>query len=92
MTVHTKDSGIKLTIVGGEPSQVRRSFEPNALPEGIGKILRRAADDSVFKQRLLDDRESLLADCGIELTSSERAALNAVTASSLQAMIANIRS
>jgi len=90
MAIQTKDSGIKLTIVGGEPSEVRRSFEPNALPEGIGKILQRAASDHLFKQRLLEDRERLLADCGIELTSSERAALSAVTASSLQAMIASM--
>lgn len=90
MAVHTKDSGIKLTIVGGEPSQVRRAFEPNALPEGIGKILRRAASDRLFRQRLLEDRERLLADCDVQLTESERATLSAVTASSLQAMIDRI--
>lgn len=90
MAIQTKESGIKLTIVGGEPSQVRRGFEPNALPQGIGEILRRAASDHQFRKRLLEDRERLLADCGVELTASERATLGAVTTSSLEAMIANI--
>jgi len=90
MANQMKDMGIKLTIVGGQPSKLRRSPNLSSVPEGIGKILHRAACDSEFRQRLLEDRAGSLADCGVDLTPSERAALNAVTASSLKAMIASI--
>ena len=83
-------SGYALTIVGGQPSRPRRSQGPAAVPDGIGTILHRAARDAGFKRRLLEDREGSLAECGVNLSGSERAALNAVSAASLLAMIAGI--
>jgi hypothetical protein len=91
MTDSANNTEIKLTIVGGQPSKARRLLHPGSLPGGIAKVLRRAATDETFRQQLLEDRQGSLTSCGVDLSPSERAALNAVTSSSLQAMIAGIR-
>jgi hypothetical protein len=83
-------ASLKLTIVGGQPSKSRRAANLDTIPGGIGRVLRRAAGDAPFCHDLIENRARSLANCGVELTPSERAALSAVSASSLQAMIASM--
>jgi hypothetical protein len=85
-------ASLKLTIVGGQPSKSRRAPNLDTIPGGIGRVLRRAAGDADFCQRLIENRQSSLADCGFELSASEYAALNAVSDQALRAMIDNIPS
>lgn len=85
---NNRGASLKLTIVGGQPTKARRAANLDAIPGGIGRVLRRAAGDAAFCQALIENRESSLAHCGFELTSSERAALCAVGDKALGAMIA----
>lgn len=73
-----------LTIVGGQPSKLRK-HDAGEVPGGIGEILGRAARDVEFRRRLIEDRKGSLE--GFSLTSSETAALGAVDDSALIAMI-----
>jgi len=60
------------------------------IPEGIERLLCRAAVDAAFRARLLADRAAALEDSQPSLTPTERAILEATTDRSLEAMIARI--
>jgi hypothetical protein len=79
-----------LTIVGGQPSKLRK-HEVGEVPSGIEGVLGLAARDAEFMRRLVVDRDAALETSGIALTGSERAALAAVPASGLEAMVAGFR-
>jgi hypothetical protein len=83
----------KLTIVGGQPVPHKNSTDDPDIevPVGVEMLLYRAARNPQFKQQLLDDRAGAIADSGVRLRASERAALQNVSPQVLCNMIERLR-
>ncbi len=74
----------RLTIVGGRPPS---EIEPPSVPQGIERVLRRAAWDRRFRHTLLTSREAVIAELADELTPTEAAVLRATPVAQLRGMI-----
>jgi hypothetical protein len=74
----------KRTIVGGRP----RGRKPRGrIPRGIETLLKRAALDPDFRQRLLDQRGKAAGEIGLRLTMAETVILASVPRKQLTGMI-----
>jgi hypothetical protein len=73
------------TIVGGRPP-ARPSISED-VPRGIEVLLRKAAVDGPFRERLLADFEGAARSIDLDLSAGERAVLGSVTPDALAAMI-----
>ncbi len=82
--------GSSPSIVGGQP-QGGRGVEPATLPVGVEQVLYLAVSDPTFREALLADRRSAVAEHGLELQPSEEAVLFGVPAATLEAMLDNFR-
>ena len=76
---------VRTTIVGGQPKVRTKSSLP--IPEGIEKLIGRAASDARFRHRLLADREAAARKVGVRLTDSERMVLRSIPDEQLAAII-----
>jgi len=85
--IDPKRSAVRTTIVGGRPPT---EDAVSAVPMGIERVLRRAAVDARFGQRLLSDRQAAIDGSGLELTSSERMILLAAPAEQIERMVDQI--
>jgi hypothetical protein len=81
---------VRTTIVGGQPKVVTKGGPP--VPEGIERLLGRAAGDQSFRLRLLADRVGAARTAGIGLSASEEALLASVSAEQLEQLIAHAAS
>lgn len=70
------DEDDKLTIVGPEPSRKKGLFKPGSV--NIESLLLMAKYDASFREKLLTDRDSALADCDIPLSDTEKFILKAI--------------
>ncbi len=84
-----QDSGtrdpVRTTIVGGQPQVRTKSSLP--IPEGIERLIARAAADARFRQRLLADREAAARRARVELTDSEKLILRSISDEQLAGII-----
>ena len=60
------------------------------VPIGLQRLLRRAAADPAFRERLVSARAVAASEAGIALNGSERAMLDAVSGEQLRTMIAAV--
>ena len=74
----------RTTIVGGRPPESDAALPP--IPTGMQQLVRLASVDSAFRAVLVEKRSGVAEAAGVTLTGSERAILDAVPASQLQAM------
>lgn len=76
---------VRTTIVGGQPNiRTKRSLP---VPEGIERLLQRAATDGRFRRGLLADRLVAARDAHIALTPTESALLASVNEEQLTQLI-----
>lgn len=75
----------RTTIVGGRPPDDTVSAFP--VPTGIQRLLRLAAVDPRFRDRLVEQRAQVASAAGVELTVTETAVLAAIDARQLRDMI-----
>ena len=61
--------------------------KPRDLPDGIQRLLRRAARDPAFADALILGRDAAALPAGVELSASEAAILAAIAEAQLRAMI-----
>jgi hypothetical protein len=84
-----QDSGtrdpVRTTIVGGQPQVRTKSSLP--IPEGIERLIARAAGNASFRQRLLADREAAAKRARVDLTDSERLVLRSISDDQLAGII-----
>lgn len=78
----------RTTIVGGRPPENDRRGPP--VPTGIQRLLRLAAVDADFRNRLVEQRDAVAEAAGIALSASERAMLRAIPAAQLAGMAAQL--
>jgi hypothetical protein len=78
----------RTTIVGGRPPEQDREGPP--VPTGIQRLLRLAAVDADFRDRLVAQRDAVAEAAGIALSASERAMLRAIPAAQLAGMAAQL--
>ncbi|MBM3498938.1 MAG: hypothetical protein FJX74_09735 [Armatimonadetes bacterium] len=76
---------VRTTIVGGQPSV--RTKESLPVPEGIERVILRAAGDPRFRRQLHGDRAAAVRKAGISLTLTEAALLSSVSAEQLDQLI-----
>jgi hypothetical protein len=75
----------KRTIVGGRPKAKDKAG--SEVPRGVAIVLKMAAMDAMFAQRLIHMRGQAAKDIGVELTFAEAMVLEAAPEEQLQAMI-----
>jgi hypothetical protein len=75
-------SGPRTATVGGRPPE-----EACRVPMGIERVLRKAAADPRFHDRLRADRAAAIEASGLTLTPSERAILLAAPGEQIRAMV-----
>lgn len=78
---------VRTTIVGGQPTVRTKSSLP--IPEGIEKLIQRAAADSRFRSLMYADREEAARSARIKLTETEKAVLLSIPDAQLTAIIEN---
>ncbi len=85
----TEQESVRTTIVGGRPPG---SGQPlGAIPRGLEVLIKKAAVDPRFKERLLAGATAAAAELGLELTNTEQRILRAVPPAQLEAIIAQTR-
>ena len=89
MTKDNDSARPHLTIVGGQPRQKKQKGTVK-VPVGMEKLLFHAAQNEEFKRKLLNDRQTAVADSGIKLRPSEEATLKVIPKAALETMIENI--
>lgn len=73
------------TIVGGRPPE--RSAQAIQIPRGIEVLVKKAAVDPEFRSLLLDKRSEAAQAIELDLTTAERAMLNAVPVAQIERII-----
>lgn len=80
---------VRTTIVGGRPPG---SGQPlGAIPRGLEVLIKKAAVDPQFKERLLAGATAAAAEIGLPLDDAERLMLQAVPPAQLETIIAQTR-
>ncbi len=77
---------VRTTIVGGSSSGSGRS--EGTIPTGIEVMLKKAAVDAEFRERLFAERGSAAAAIELELDPTERAMLEAIPRAQLESIVA----
>lgn len=80
-----EQEAVRTTIVGGRPPGSGRSNV--TVPRGIEVLVKKAAVDSEFRDRLLDQRGGAAADIGLELDPAENAMLSVIPSEQLAQII-----
>lgn len=73
----------KRTIVGGRP----HGRKPKRIPRGIETLIKRAAIDPAFRQRLFEHKDQAAREIGLKLSMAESIMLGTVRDAQLNAMI-----
>ncbi len=77
---------VRTTIVGGRPSGSGRDV--GAIPRGVEVLLKKAAVDAEFRDRLFAERGSAAAAIELELDPAESAMLKAIPREQLENIVA----
>jgi hypothetical protein len=73
------------TIVGGRPAAVRNNGRNQ--PRGLELLMKKAAVDAEFKQKLISGRSIFAAAIGVPLDPAEKGMLDAMPASQLEQLV-----
>jgi len=80
---------VRTTIVGGRPPGPGKAVGP--IPRGIEVLVKKAAVDPAFRERLLDGRAKAAEDIGLALDPAEALMLRAAPRQQLEAIIARTK-
>lgn len=80
---------VRTTIVGGRPPSSGRDL--GAIPRGVEILIKKAAVDPAFRERLLSERADAATFIGLTLDDAERALLASIKAPQLEAIIGATR-
>ena len=80
---------VRTTIVGGQPQVNTKAAQ--GVPDGIERLISRAATDQRFREQLLTDREAAVRYARIRLTGNEKVILLSIPDAQLAKIIATAR-
>ena len=80
---------VKTTIVGGRPPG--SGTEIGNIPRGMEVLIKKAAVDLPFKNRLIENRSKVAEEIKLELTPAEKMMIDSIPAAQLESIISNTK-